>query len=786
MGRRYLVDDQTLLVDQQLLGSKGLDKDELISLYDNKPNDKILFIPWSPYVDVYQIGLKTFDTTKYEAKKVKHRKKHNAKISKSVKKEKEKKEKKHREKLAKKIDKQNKNIKEGNKAMRLGEPLAIFDTTKENTTIENIKDYLHAKGYFNAEVSYEYEETLKLITSTYTIERNQPYKIDSIFYVVGDSIINQLLVMDHPNALIVKDKNYEQKALTNERDRINTLMLNNGYYNFNRQYVSFVVDSAALGDKKVIVGIKVLNPINAEKHKIFTIDSVIFTTDADVRGLSTERKYNEYNKVTYQFYSRRYSEKILDWRMFLNQDSIYRRSNTFETQKQLSNMDMFKFINISYDTTGGKFISNIFTSPLNKYQTSTELGLNVSQGLPGPFFNASIKNRNTFKGLEITELSGRIGFEGLSGARETGNPYSSLDYGINLAITFPQFVVPLGSEIKGDLGHLNPKTRISGGLIYNNRIEDYVRRNIYASWSYLWQNFEKRRSYTFTITDINMIYSDVTHDYQNFLDTLASQGNNLAKSFEPSFVNSMWFSAVHNINDYGNKKKSSAYFRYMIESGGNLLYSLKNVPSIESDSIEFFRFARFNIDYRKTRPVNSQITMAYRANLGVAIPYGENRTLPYEKFYFAGGSNSIRAWEPRRLGPGSFLPVVDGVYTNSFEQPAEILLETSVEFRHKLFGPIYGAFFLDAGNSWTIYADDTRPGADFKFTEFYKQIAVGGGYGIRLDLSFLILRLDAAWKIIDPGIYKTDDQTYQRGIFDVPNVDNYKRLVWNLGIGYPF
>jgi outer membrane protein assembly factor BamA len=206
------------------------------------------------------------------------------------------------------------------------------------------------------------------------------------------------------------------------------------------------------------------------------------------------------------------------------------------------------------------------------------------------------------------------------------------------------------------------------------------------------------------------------------------------------------------------------------------------------ENVAFFRYAKINIDYRHSSPFNSRVTMAYRAHLGVAVPYGDNKTLPYEKFFFAGGSNSIRAWEPRRLGPGSFIPVDStGLnYNNDFEQPGEILFESSIEFRHRLFSFLYGAIFVDIGNVWTLRNDPSRPGAQFEFQNFFREVAVGAGYGVRMDFSFLILRLDAAWKIYDPGKQNRTGNFDPGGSFELPQVTNYNRLVWNLGIGYPF
>ena len=781
MGRRFLPKGKSLLVEQKLDGAEKLDKEEIETLYAYQPNRKVLFFPWSPYVYLYQGGLRRYDSLKYEEKREKIQSKYHEKIDSE---DKEQKKKKLREKMNRKMNKQTRNIKEGNFGMRMGEPLAIFDTAKENQTAQKIQNYMQTKGYFNSNVTYSTEETFKMMTSIYKIERNQPYMIDSVFYNISDTAIYNRVIESNEESFLKIGENYEQGNLVNERDRLNNLMLNNGYFNFNRQFINFVVDSSYLGNKKVIIGLTINNPNEESYHKVYTLDSVIFTTDADITGQLSNRQAEEFEGVTYQFYSKRYSEKILDRRIFLKPGDLYKKSNTLETQKQLSNMDIFKFINVSYDTTGGKFISNVFTSPLKKFQTSSELGLNVSKGLPGPFFNASIKNRNTFRGLEVMELSGRVGFEGLSGATDTGNPYSSLDYGGNLAFTFPQFMLPFGASFKTKMGRFNPKTRLSFGLNYTNRPE-YIRTNVNTSLILSWQNYAKRRNYALNIADISFIDSDVTDTYQSFLDTLEIQGNNLSNSFLPSFVSSTWLSVTHNINDYGNRKEQSAFFRYQLEAGGNF-YSWIAENTFQRD-LEYFRYAKVDVDFRQSVPIDSKIILAYRAHVGMAYPYGNNKTLPYEEFFFAGGSNSVRAWEPRRLGPGSYLPIDSlGVYNNDFEQPGEILFEASVEMRHKIFGFLHGAIFMDMGNVWTMYEESARPGSQFQFDNFLKEIAIGAGYGLRLDFSFLLLRLDAAWKIHDPGNQSRYETNIRRGPLDLPDYNNYKRLVWNLGIGYPF
>ena len=444
IGTRYLKEGESILYSQFVKGAQGFNIDDVESLYEGQPNKRLPVLPIAPYVYIYQRGLKRYDTSKYIAKKEKIKAKYQEKIERSA--GKPKKEAKYRSKMNRKLDKQNKNLKEGNLGMRIGEPLALYDSAKESLTVENLEAYLSSIGYFNSEVTYRSDTIHKNeIKVTYFIDRKKKYIMDSIYYVIPDQKVKDFLLSHWDETLLVKDTYYEQNKLIGERDRINDLMLNNGYYEFSKQFVSFEVDTSFVEDHKVVVGLIVRNPPGKKEHKIFKLDSVIFTTDADIKGVRSKRNNLLFNRINYQYYRKRYSKKLMDWRMFIYPDSLYSKANTLETQRQFSNLDIFKFINISYDTLGGKFVANVFTSPLKKYQTSTEAGINVSQGLPGPFFNFNLKNRNTFKGLEVMELNGRIGFEGLGGVSEQGNNYSSLEYGGNLTFTFPQFLFPFGT-----------------------------------------------------------------------------------------------------------------------------------------------------------------------------------------------------------------------------------------------------------------------------------------------------------------------------------------------------
>ena len=244
-------------------------------------------------------------------------------------------------------------------------------------------------------------------------------------------------------------------------------------------------------------------------------------------------------------------------------------------------------------------------------------------------------------------------------------------------------------------------------------------------------------------------------------------------------------SYLYNDNDI-TQNKNSKYYYFGIEFGGlfytfgrlvNSQWGDESLKENELFGLPYYEYTKLSMDLRKYLPISKSSSLNFRLNSGIAISYNANDdlTLPYEKFYFAGGLNSVRAWQARRLGPGTFAyQDANGNYTYQFEQPGEIIIEGSIEYRTKLFAFIQGAAFIDIGNIWTIAPDPSRPGAEFKANSIPNEIAVGSGIGLRLDFSFLIVRWDVGVKVWDPA----------RKI--IPNWNDQHKNVHNIGIGYPF
>ena len=813
MGTKHLKENQRHLFQQGIKAPPGISEEDLRALFAQRPNQRFLLLPIYHLVALYYAGEKRYDQQKFIRKKAQIEEKFDAKIAKTSS---QRKINNLQFRKQKKIDKYNSRIEKGNLFMQWGEPIAVYDSALINVTLNRFKNYLFSEGYFQNDVTAKASPAGKFVRVNYDVQVTEPYMIDSIFYRISDSTVYNLIRLSEKNSLIKKGDRYREENFTLERERLDLYLKDNGYYDFSRQYVDFDIDTTLLNNKRIAVMITVRDPAKRGFHKQFVIDSVRFITDAGVSIPGGERSQRSYRDVRYQYYHDRYNLKILSQRVFLSPDNLYSRTKTFETQRQLANLDAFRFVNVNYDSSGGKFIAHIFTSALDRYEWSNEIGVNVTEGYPGPFYNINFKKRNLFGGLENFELNGRIGIEGVASATQELNVYKSTEAGINASITFPQFLWPFRNATQIKLGKYNPKTRLSIGYNYTDRPE-YSRNSTTFSNTYTWQN-QRTTLYSLALTNISLINSEIkSEEFRNQLDSLDLQGNyNLARSFEPSFVSSMIFSITWNRN-YGTFDRNALFMRAQFEPGGTTLNFI-DPDIITRQGLQYFKYWRLNFDFRQIRILNSWATFAYRINTGIAYSYGSDRSLPYEKYYFAGGSNSIRAWRPRRLGLGSVPPnlstdpvvdgdpVADGLFNYRLEKPGEILFEGSMELRSKLFGFVAGAIFVDAGNVW-LFSQQTQEDPEtgeiepvegnskFRLNSFYKELGIGTGFGLRFDFTFLVLRFDVGVKVYDPGRtpserFVLDEAKFFRPFAKLTSGGTYtdfrEPVIYNIGIGYPF
>ncbi|MGI4869797.1 MAG: BamA/TamA family outer membrane protein [Janthinobacterium lividum] len=521
-----------------------------------------------------------------------------------------------------------------------------------------------------------------------------------------------------------------------------------------------------------------------------------------------------------------FSPKVLARQIALRPGQLYNVERTQRTQRQLSNLDMFQFNTVSYrkvaglaaDSTGSggnnderplldqlpqavpgtapNYLDAIITtSPSPRFSETTEFGGTYVAGLPGPFANLRLKWRNPFGGAEVLELSGRVGFEGQlarlgNDANATTDAVYTTQYGVTAALIVPQFLVPFG--LNRFFRNAQPRTRFSLSDTYTST-PYYTRANAEFTFDYIWQP-SAYQQYVFTPVDASLVNAlNTSQFYKDLLNTLRyTQGSPLYQSFRSVYEPSISFTSIYNSNDL-NQTRNAHYLRLFAEVGGLTRGLYRNTGWFEDTGLQVYNFVKIAADYRRYYKLTPLTYLAWRLNGGVAHaltrtpdpdqPGVESYTIPYDKYFFAGGSNSVRAWSPRRLGTGSYAThFTTGSMDRDYytEQPGELLLEGSLEYRFPVYSFIKGAFFTDFGNVWTLQPDTDRRGAEFRFDSFYKQFAVGSGIGIRMDFTFLILRFDIATKVYDPT--ETDDPWRIKNALRQTN----NQTVVNIGIGYPF
>ncbi|MFM2401637.1 MAG: hypothetical protein RI950_1154 [Bacteroidota bacterium] len=485
--------------------------------------------------------------------------------------------------------------------------------------------------------------------------------------------------------------------------------------------------------------------------------------------------------------------KSLSKLITLKEDDLYSVDIFNQSLKNIYLTDQFKTVSIRFDTTRTRLFPKIELFQNEKYNFSSELGGSVFRGIPGPFLTNSFKVRRLFSSLDYFDFSTRLGYEAQSGFINTADTRNNLELNVSASINFPTLYLP--KSIIGKLGsYYGAKTSVGVGFDFINRPE-YQRTNLNLFQRYTWQKSEFSY-FTFSLINLNLLNTNypetATSDaFKEYLQELKLKGNNLYRSFNPSFVSSFSFQYVYRDLLPTNELKNGKIFQLGLESGGSTLNILPNykfnfVADLlnSGQDIQFYRFLRLNFDYRRYKMLgsNRKSQLAFKLIGGVAYAYGGDNDyqLPYEKNFFIGGPSSVRAWKPRRLGPGSYISS-----SNLVEQPGSILLESSLEYRFKLFplfGQMNGAFFVDAGNVWNMSQGNTDPTTQFNVSDFYNQIAVGTGFGLRWDFDFFLLRLDLATKVVNPANPANKKWVLPETSFE----GGQNPIEFNIGIGYPF
>ncbi|MBR7048296.1 MAG: BamA/TamA family outer membrane protein [Prevotella sp.] len=634
---------------------------------------------------------------------------------------------------------------------RIGEEPVLYDTLQARLSCSDLQQAMQNLGYMHATVDLKTHTKGKKIRVNYRLSPGEPFFINRVTYDIADPQIKQILDQDKGRRLQTGDP-FTVPALNNERKRITQLLTDSGYYRFHKDFIQYTADSVR-GSRDIDVTLHLLRyraNSNAPEtdHPRYRIRQINYLS-------------NDSSKVPLR-------ESVLVNNTTLEPGAYYSSSNLQKTYNNFGRLGIVRFTNIGFTELAD---SNAVDSarvgePLNReldchIQLSTNKPNSISfqpegtntAGDLGAAASLTYQNRNLFRGSELLSIELRAAFEAITGLEGYENSNYE-EYGIEARLEFPRFMAPFLSKEFKRKSTATSQLAVSYNL--QNRPE-FHRRVFSTSWRYRWTQPSKHMSYGFDVLDLNYVNMPwISQKFkEDYLDDVTNRNAILRYNYEDLFIMKIGFAFSY--NDGVDAVKTN------VETAGNILNGLSHMFNFKQNedgqytlfNIAYAQYVKFDVDYTHLFRFDANNSLALHAGFGIAYPYGNSKILPFEKRYFSGGANSVRGWSVRELGPGKFKGTDGNI--DFINQTGDMKLDLNAEYRTKLFWKFQGALFIDAGNIWTLRDYPDQPGGQFKFKEFYKQIAVSYGLGLRLNFDYFILRMDGGMKAINP-VYDTSDE----------------------------
>ena len=610
----------------------------------------------------------------------------------------------------------------------------IYDTLQARLSCQDLMTAMQNEGYMNAGVSLYTETKGKKLKATYLLHPGQPFLIGKVNYDIQDEGIQQLLHLDQTdNQHIKPGMRFTVETLDNERKRIAGLLSDNGYFRFNKDFIHFTADTV-MGRKDIALTLQL------RKYKS--------------NSNSPEVDHTRYLIRDVLFQSNDSDRIHLRKQVLLNATAIkagrpYDASALQRTYNNFARLQAVKYTNIKFaevpDTNLLDCHIQISTNKPSTISFQPE-GTNTAGDL-GAAASITYTNRNLFHGSEQLSIEFRGAYEAITGL-EGYQDQNYTEFSVETKLVFPRFLAPFLSKSFRRRQTASSEWAVSWN--FQNRPE-FHRRVFSSAWRYRWSEPKHHLNYRFDLLDLNYVYmpwisSTFKRDY---LDNAENRNAILRYNYEDIFIMKAGFTVSYT--------DGVDAVRANFESAGNLLNGVSKGFGFKTNSqgqhtlfnIAYAQYVKLDFDYTHLFQFDKRNALALHAGLGVAYPYGNSTVLPFEKRYFSGGANSVRGWSVRELGPGKFKGT-DG-RIDFINQTGDVKLDLNAEYRSSLFWKLQGALFIDAGNIWTLRNYAEQPGGQFKFTEFYKQIAASYGMGLRLNFDYFILRFDVGMKAINPA-----------------------------------
>ena len=675
---------------------------------------------------------------------------------------------------------------------KLGEAPVVYDSSLNMVSVDLMNRYLNNRGYYDNKVSVEARVLKKWAKMKFHVDKGKRYNIDQLTHSIKDKNIEAIFLSDSLNAKIYVGSPFDLEKLKEERARIERLLKNHGYYKFSREYVVFEVDTFESNNsaqlklliKNPLVNYPGTDSLVEDRHHTYTISNVYVRMDYDAQNV--QGLIGDTTKVDSMFFidlkGEKFNKKAISRITYIRPENTYSLNVQEQTYRNLSALKVFSYVSIKYepDYNSSETRLNAFIdlNPRKQKSLTIETEGTNNGGNLGINGAVNFQNNNTFKGAEILNVSltggleaQRILTDGTDNEVIEGIPFNTLEFGPVISLEVPRFLLPISADKFSPKG--NPRTTINASYNLQNR-PDYRRAVTKTYIAYSW-NETATKTHIVQPFDLSYIKLDPSNQFRELLTTI--QNPFLRNSYTDNLIMASKYSFILNTKTT-NRLRNYIFFRGNIESAGNLLALASDVLKVQENvdgthdiaNIRFAQYVRTDLDFRYYHRFNIN-RLVYRFATGLGVPYGNSLAMPFEKSFYAGGANGIRAWRARELGPGN-LP--DSTERN-VDQIANMSIEANVEFRFPITNLFEGAAFVDAGNIWNFDQSGSNKETQFKTNKVWDGTAIGVGAGIRLNFSFFILRLDAATKIKDPSLKD-------------PNLisPQWSDTNLNLGIGYPF
>lgn len=659
-------------------------------------------------------------------------------------------------------------------ARRIGEAPVIYSPSLTDRSVAQLEKAMQNKGYFTAEVDTMMRVEDRKVDLTYLVNAGKPYVVRR--YEVDFKQDDLRLVAQNPRTSLIKEgMQFDVDVLKQERQRIADEMRRSGCYYFNAELIQFFADTTQTkGQVDLTIclqdNFKALSPELQERiFRRYKIANVHFHIDYEIDRVPEGKELHSASADGYEFTwvgDKLIRENVLIRKCPIRPGGMYNYLRVDRAYSNLNQLAPVKYVDISFDSISENELDcHIVLSRSKLNSVSVEAEGTYSAGDWGVALGAGYANRNLFRGAEEFTLDGRASYEW----RQNGG--RAIEGKVAMGLKF-------SNSLEVDLNYN-----------YQNRPDEYTRSIFNAGLQYQFNQRAAHLQHQFRILDISYVYLPWISDA--FREQFLQSTNILKYSYENHFI--VGWGYAGNYSSFSSRRPYQSYcnLNYNIETAGNLMLGLAEMFHFPLDpegkytlfNTRFAQFAKADFSVTYNQIFSQQHRLVYHADFGLAVPYANSQAVPFEKRYFAGGSNSVRGWTARSLGPGGYRG--SGSLIDFNNQSGDIRMNLNLEYRAKVWSIFELAAFVDAGNIWTIFDYESQPFGQFHWNEFYKQIALAYGVGLRVDLSFFVFRVDFGVKLYDPSrLYEQVNGTQWR---TVPNGLNWKEdMAFHFAIGYPF